>query len=252
MQKRCDQREQVARDLLISLRCGVNPVGLHTAGNAVDVFEQKRKQRHMILSGQKSVGFIELANVVRSVVRRKCDAPQHHLYARVLERGNYAVQIPAGTCDGQAAKTIVAAKGDDDENGLESKHIIKPVQAVFGCVAADAGIDDVIVKSFGVEILLQKIRVAIACIGSVAGREAVAECDDDRAVIMRSRYGLCSGSSRGGLSCWFRRWVPAIASTEGQCRSERKKHTGTAGVHHTFNLTVERKPDEGARKVKSA
>jgi hypothetical protein len=39
-----------------------------------------------------------------------------------------------------------------------------------------------------------------------------------------------------------------IAPRERECCSERKKYARTAGAHHTFNLTVERKPDEARER----
>lgn len=251
MQKGRDQREKVTRHLLIALRRGVDAVGLHAAGNAIDVLEQKRQQRHMILPGQESVGFVELPDVVRAIVGRKCDAAQHHLDARMLERRDNAIEIAARALDGKTTQAIVAAKRNDGERGFESEHIIEAVNAIFGRVAADAGVDDVIGKAFRVEVFLQKIRVAVAAVGSVAGGEAIAERDDDRAGIS-CRSGLGRGSSRRSWSGWFRRRTIAIASTERERRSKRKNHAGTARAHHTFNLTVERKPNEGARGDRAA
>lgn len=43
MEQRSEQRQQVARHLLVALRGGVDSIRLHAARNAVDVPEQKRE-----------------------------------------------------------------------------------------------------------------------------------------------------------------------------------------------------------------
>jgi len=60
----------------------------------------------------------------------------------MLQGGDNLIEILAGTVDGQTAETVVAAEGNDDKDRLQGKHVVQPVQTVFGGVAADAGVHD--------------------------------------------------------------------------------------------------------------
>jgi hypothetical protein len=239
MQQGNDQRQQVARYLLIALWGGVNTVGLHAACGAVDVLKQKREQGHVILLSQERVDPVELADVIRSVVRGQGDAAEYDLCSRMLQGGNDLVEVLACAIDGQAAKTIIPAEGDDDEGRLQGEHIVQPFDAVLRRVAADAGIHHAVVKAFGVEILLEKVGITVAGIGAVACSQAVAKGDDDRAVVLGlgCRLRRCSRRRWSGL---MRRGRLSIAAGEakGERNSEAEPQMGTVRVHHTFNLAV--------------
>lgn len=216
MQQRKDQRQQVARHLLIALCGGVDAVGLHTSCGAVNILEQKREQRHVILLRQRCVNLVELADVIRAIVRRERDAAEHDLSPRVLQRGDDLIEIPPCTVDGKPAETVVAAEGYDDERRLEGEHILQALNAVFGRIAANAGIHHVVMKALVVEVAFQKIGIAVAGVGAVACSQAVAEGDDHRAVVTRRGNWLRSGSRSRGLSRRFRRRILAVTSTGGE------------------------------------
>jgi hypothetical protein len=259
MQEGKDQRQQVTRYLSIALSRGVDAVGLHAASSAVDILKQKGKQGYVILLSQRCVDFIELADVIRAVVRRQGDPAEHDLCSRVPQSGDDLIEILPCAVDGQAAKTIVAAEGDDDERRLQGEHVIQPFDAVLRRVAADAGIRHAIVKAFGVEILLKKIGITVAGIGTVARSQAVAEGNDDRAIVTGlscrlRRYGTgCRGSLRRRS-----RLSVAAGNANDEQGDNREPPMGTARVHHTFNLAADgnlaadRRQDEGTRRKGAA
>ena len=74
--------------------------------------------------------------------------------------------------------------------GLLGKDFADAVQPVGGCIAADACIYNAPFQTFGLQVLLQKIGIAVAGLCSEPGREAVAESDDRRSVVMRDRGGF--------------------------------------------------------------
>ena len=248
MQQGKDQRQQVARYLSIALSRGVDAVGLHAASSAVDILKQKGEQGHVILLSQQCVDFVELADVIRAVVRRQRDAAEHDLCSRVPQGGDNLIEILACAVDGQAAKTIVASEGDDDEGRLQGEHVIQPFDAVLRRVAADAGIRHAIVKAFGVEILLKKIGITVAGIGAVARSQAVAEGNDDRAIVtgLSSRLRCRAGRSRRS------RLSVAAGNDDDEQGDNREPPLGTARVHHTFNLAADRRQDEGTKREGAA
>jgi hypothetical protein len=259
MQQGNDQGQQVARHLLIALSGGVNAVGLHAACSAIDVLKQKGEQGDVILLRQRCVDFVELADVVRAVVRRQGDAAEHDLRSRVLQPRDNLIEILACAIDGQAAKTIVPAEGDDDEGRLQGEHIVQPVQTVFRGVAADACVHHAVVKALGVEILLEKIGITASGICAVACSQAVAEGNDHRAIVTGWSWQLRRPSRRRWRS--LRRWSQlsvAAGDADGKRGGNPKPQTGTARVHHTFNLAADgnlaadRRLDEGARREGAA
>ena len=66
------------------------------------------------------------------------------------------------------------------------------VEAILGGVAADAGVDDVVVVAAGVEELLEDVGVGLAGVGAEAGGKRVSEADEEGA-----RVSWCGR---------FRRW----------------------------------------------
>jgi hypothetical protein len=252
MQQGKNQRQQVARYLSIALSRGVDAVGLHAASGAVDILKQKGEQGHVILLSQRCVDFVELADVVGAVVRRQRDAPEHDFCSCVPQGGDNLIEILACAVDGQAAKTIVAAEGNDDEGRLQGEHIVQPFDAVLRRVAADAGIYHAVVKALGVEILLEKVRITVAGIGAVACSQAVTKGNDDRAIVMglSCRLRRCRRGRRGSLR--RRRWLcVAAGNADDKHGDNREPPMGTARVLHTFNLAADgnlaanRRQDEG-------
>src|ERR1700742_2978723 len=138
----------------------------------------------MILAGQRKVSFVELADVVRAVIGRQRDTAEHNLDACVLKRRDDPVEVLSGAFDGKAAKAIIAAEGDNHDGWFQRQYIVKASHAIFCSVAANACIDYVIMEAFCVEILLQKIGIAVAGISSIAGGETVAKGNDRRAIVM--------------------------------------------------------------------
>ena len=64
----------VAGDLLVALRGGVGVVGLHVAGDAVDVLEDEGKEGDVVLLREGGVHGVEFFDVVGAVAGREGDA----------------------------------------------------------------------------------------------------------------------------------------------------------------------------------
>ena len=175
-------------------------VFLHHAGYAKDTFQEKWEQGDVVFVRDEGVGGVELVDVVGTVVGREGDAGESDFGAAFFEGADDLVEVGAGGGDGQAAEAVVATELDDDDGGMEGEDVVETIDAVFGGVAADALVDDAVVVAEGVEVGLEIVGVALTGVGSVAGGEAVAEADDEGAVI--GRRGL---RCRGWLRCFLLR-----------------------------------------------
>ena len=185
-----DEGEDVAGDDLVAPGGGVGAVALHHSGDAVNVFEQEGKHGDAVLLCQQGVGLVELKDVVGAVVGRQRDAGEGYPGAGAPERGDDLVQICAGVCDGQAAQAVVATELDDDDGGMEGENLGQALDAVLGGVAADALIVDAVVDVEAVEGGLQVVGVALSGIDAGAGGQAVAEADEQGAVVVGLEFGL--------------------------------------------------------------
>ena len=162
-------------DDLISPGGSVGAVVLHHAVYSIDSFEKEGEQGDVVLLREQGVGLVELADVVGAVVGREGDAGEDDFGSAGLEGGDDLVEVSAGVFDTEAAEAVVAAKLDDDDGRLHGDDGGDPFHAVFGGVSADAGVNDAVVVAEAVQILLEELGVALAGLGSVACREAVAE-----------------------------------------------------------------------------
>jgi hypothetical protein len=247
MQQRCDQRQQVARHLLITLRCGMQSIGLHTSCRAVNTLEQEGKQGHMIFPGQQRIGFVELADVIRAVLRRERDTAEDHLGACAFERRDDVVEVLARAVDGQPAQTVIAAEGDNDDGRLQGEHLIQPLDSIFCRVATDARVHHMVVKAFRIQIVFEKIWITVAGLCTVPCSKAVAKGDNDGPSVAGLDTWLRCRSGRGG--CRLRRRSRLSFAADGantQSSGEAELQVEIARVHHTFNLAADRPLDEVA------
>ena len=178
LQQGHDQRQKVSCHLGITLIGRMNAVGLHAAGNSIYVLEQKRQQRHVVLSRQQHVGLVELPDVVGSIVSRQRDTAQLHFGSGLQQRAYDLIEIRTRRRDGESAQTIVPAEGHDYQHWFQTQCVLQPIDTVFGGVSTDALIDDVVVVAAGGEKAFEIGWVALVYgVEAVAGGDAVAEAD---------------------------------------------------------------------------
>lgn len=198
MQQRREQRQQIARHLLIALRGRVYSVRLHAACRAINVLKQKGKQGHMVFPGKQCIGLVELTDVIRAIIRGQSNSTEHHFGSCALKRGDNLIEVAPRAVDRQSAQTIIPAEGNDDGRRFQREHFIQPVQTVFRRVAAYAGVHHMVVKALRFQIAFKKIWIAVAGICTVACSQAIAEGDNDRPIVGRLRLRLRCRSGRGG------------------------------------------------------
>ena len=188
-----DEGEDVAGDDLVAAGGGVGAIGLHHSGYAIDVLEQEGKHGDAVLASEQGVGPVELLDVVGAVVGREGDAGEGDLYAGVLQRGDDAVEVGAGVGDGQAAQSVVTSELDDGDGGMQGEDLGQARDAVLGGVAADALVVDAVADVALVEQGLEVVRVALAGIDAATGGQAIAEADQDGAMVCVRGWGLDFG-----------------------------------------------------------
>lgn len=189
-----DEAEDIFGDDLVAFRGGVGAVGLHHSGDAEDSLEEKGEKGELVFFGNDGIGVVELMDVVGAIVGRQGNAGEGDGGSAPFEFGDDAVEVGAGVGDGEAAEAVVATKLDDHEGGFEGDDAVDAGDAVLGGVAADAGVNDAVFVSGVVEVLLEKVGVALAGVGTEAGGEAVAEADEQGAAV----FGDGGGRGVGG------------------------------------------------------
>jgi len=178
-----DEGEDVAGDDLVSLGGGVSAVGLHHAGDAVNILEQEGKHGDAVTAGQQGVGLVELADVVGAVVWREGDAGEGNFGPGTLQGGDDLAEVGAGVCNGQAAQAVVAAELDDDHGGMQREDLGQAFNTILSGIAADALVVHAVADMEAVEVGLQVVWVTLARIDTAAGGEAIAEADQEGAMV---------------------------------------------------------------------
>ena len=67
---------------------------------------------------------------------------------------------------------------------MKSEHVFQAVNSVFGCIAVNALVDDVIGITTTVEVALQIVWIGLSSDDAVAGGQRIAEADDDGASVI--------------------------------------------------------------------
>ena len=162
---------------------------------------------------------VEFFDVVGAVAGGKGDAGEDYLGAALLQLVEDGGEVGLGLFDGQAAEAVVAAELYDNDLGMAGDDELDALEAIFGGVAADAGVDDVVVVAVGVEEALEVVGVGLAEIGAQAGGERVAEADDERTGVDGRGRGLrwCRRGNRGGR---FHVTVCRLAAAEEEAGGE--------------------------------
>lgn len=162
----------------------MSSIRLHHSVDPVDSLQDKGKHGDVELFGQQIVGFIELPDVVGTVVWGERYARENDLDATGGESRDDAIKVGTGIGDSKATETIVSAKLDHHDRWFHSDDGRKPLNAVFRRVSTDAGVYDAIDVSSVVQFGLQIVRVCLSGLGSVSGGEAITEADDTWTVVL--------------------------------------------------------------------
>ena len=163
---------------------------------------------------------VEFFDVVGAVAGGEGDAGEDYLGTALLELIEDVGEVRLGLFDGQAAEAVVAAEFYDDDLRVAGDDELDAVEAVLGGVAADAGVDDVVVVAPSVEVALELVGVGLAEVGAEAGGERVAETDDQGTGVGGRGCGL-RWRGRGNRGGRFHVIVCRLAAGEEEAGGER-------------------------------
>ena len=125
--------------------------------------------------------------VLGAVVGRHPEAQQEDAGAGRLAAADDLAQIVVGLLDGQAAQTVVAAKGDHHHVRMLIEEPAEAREAAGRGVAADAGVDHADGQALLLELLAEERRIGLVLVQPETGREAVAQEDDDGKLLRQLR-----------------------------------------------------------------
>lgn len=205
MQQSFQYRQERIREQLGAFGGGMDAVFLNGAGDRVNACIDIRDHGDVVLRGNLRKYLVELLHVVGSVVGRQSDAGQNHLAPGLQQRADNGVQVTARIGDGDAAQPVIAAEFDNHNGRMQSKHVPEAIDAIFGRVAADSGVDDAVMVAAAVELGLQNGGISMPRIDSVSGRNAVAKAVDDgngsaRCSVTIRKQEKCGGKNAAGHS----------------------------------------------------
>lgn len=157
----------------------MNAILLDCVRNVYQVFVDHGNKGSVVLCGQVAEDCFEGVDVVRAVIGREGDAGKQNLDVCALESSQHLVKVAARLVERQASESIVAAKLDNDDFGVQKQNILQIGDGILCGGAARALIVDLVMEAEAVEFLLQKVRIRLAGLQPVAGRNAVAIADQD-------------------------------------------------------------------------
>jgi hypothetical protein len=201
LQEGLEEGEKLIGDELRAFGGGMDAVVLNGVGHGIDVQIDIGDDGHVVLRGDEGEGLVEVAHVVGAVVGRERDAGEDDFAAGLEQRGDDGVEVATRVGDGQAAQTVVAAEFDKHDGGMQAEDFRQAIDAIFGGVAADAGVDDAVGVAAEIEVRLKIVGVRLAGIDAVSGGDAVAEAIDDGNGTVGNggtRSGVCTGEEQEG------------------------------------------------------
>ena len=140
----------------------MDAVALDRSRNVDQILIEHGHNRDVVLRRETAKDFIERANVVASIIRRKRDAGEQDLYMSFLQGREHLIEIGARLVDGQAAQAVVAAKLHDHNGRVQAQHIGQAGERIFGGCAARALVDHFVRVAARIEQLLQVFGIGLA------------------------------------------------------------------------------------------
>ena len=170
-------RQHMLGNHLRALRGGMDAVHLNRARHGIDAVVNHRHQWHMLAAGHLHKDTLEAADVVRSVVGRKCDSNQQHSDSCRAQPVHQGSQIALRMAGIDAAQSVVASKLDDHHLWMLGQYGGQSCQRICGGVSRNSGIHYAKGKGTDGQQMAKSLRITHALRFAVAGRDAVSEAD---------------------------------------------------------------------------
>lgn len=110
----------------------MNAVGLDGIGNLNEVFVNHGHKCSVVFGCEVTKNLVERLNVIAAVVGGQRNSGEKHLDVGVAERSEDGVEVAAGLVGRHSTKAVIAAKFDQDDDGMELQYGAKAGDGVFG------------------------------------------------------------------------------------------------------------------------
>ena len=167
----------------------MNAVGLDAVGHVDEVLIDHGNEGRMMAGGKVAKNGFEGLNVIGAVVRRESDSGQKNFDVGVLEAGEDRIEIVARLIKGKAAQPIIATEFDQYDLGMQLKNGGQFRDRVLGGRAAGSLVVDFVFVAVVVQFTLQRVRIGLTGLQTVAGRNAVAETHQEGPAFGLRRQG---------------------------------------------------------------
>ena len=158
---------------------GMDAVGLEHGAIAGEALHQERNEFHILLSRNFGEQTLEPARVNRAVIGWNAHSGNHHARAGLAAGLDDGDQIFAGFLERIAAQAVIGAQFDDDDGGMMLRERGGQAGQAAECgIAADAGVDDLVIELVALQPLLEQRDPAFALCQSIPGGKAIAEHKD--------------------------------------------------------------------------
>lgn len=160
---------------------GVDAVVLVESGDAAYAFEEEGDEGGVVLFGEIDEELAEFFGVAFAEVGGCLHPGEDDLRVRVVGAGTVddGLEVGAGGAEVLAAEGVVGAEFEDEDGYGSAQEPVDTADAASRGLAADTGVDDAVVVSGGVELLLDEGGECLFGGKAVAGGEAIAEEEDD-------------------------------------------------------------------------
>src|SRR6266568_3194623 len=152
----------------------MNSVRLDDVRNIDQALVDHGNKGRVVFGSKNAKDLIERLNVIAAVVGRQGDAGKKNFNVGVFERCYHYVEIAASLVWWYTAETIVAAKFNNGDGGVELKDGAEIGNRIFGGGPTRAQIRYFVEVTALIQIPLQGVGIRLAGSQSVACRDAVA------------------------------------------------------------------------------
>jgi len=140
-------RPDIGQYLRLRLRCRMDAIGLEQVELIGEAGEQERNQCNRFFPRELRVNGDQALRVVAAVVGRDLNANQQHACARAATGANHRAQVLAQRRQRQSAQSVVGSQFDHHHSRLILTQQRRQTRAAAArCLAADAGVDDAILR----------------------------------------------------------------------------------------------------------
>jgi hypothetical protein len=187
------QREQIGPDRVehpwLTGGHRMQAIGLHQRRIQGHSIQQKRYPGHLLLPGQVGVQVGKAVSIAGPIVGRKPDAEQQNPGSGGPGQGNHVRKVVVNRLQRQAAQAVIGAQLQQYDGGVvHGEQVGQSFQAATAGLAADAGVDDLVLVPLVMKPLLQQRYPALLGLQPVRRTQAVTEAEDD--LILRGRRAL--------------------------------------------------------------